>query len=60
MLEEVKQRRQQTENDMWTELEQCITSGDSEKEEIWVYECQNLVDGIKQQYNGGEHGERLR
>ena len=33
-LEEVKQRRQQTEDDMWTELGQYIASGASEKRSV--------------------------
>ena len=31
ILEEAKERRQQTENDMWPELEEYIASEDSEK-----------------------------
>ena len=60
ILEEVKQRRQQTEDDMWTEFEEYLASEDSEKRRSWCMECQNLANGTKQQYKGGEPGERLQ
>ena len=50
IVEEVKQRRQQTEDDMWLGLDEYIALGDSEKTRP---RCMN-------QYIGGERGERLQ